>query len=51
MCLEKKTLLVCLRQNKGTDIFKDQSVQVSFSYNSLDLHFSLGLSVSVKPRE
>ncbi len=30
--LRKKTLLVCIsRQNKGTDIFYDQSVQVFFS--------------------
>ncbi len=36
-----------LRQNKGTDISKDQSMQVSFSWNSSDLHFSLGLGLSL----
>ncbi len=44
----EKTLLGCiLRQNKGTDIFLDQSVQVSFIWNSSDLHFSLGLGLSL----
>ncbi len=36
-----------LRQNKGTDIILDQSVQVYFSWNSSDLHFSLGLGLSL----
>ncbi len=45
--LRKKTLPGCiLRQNKGTDIFSDQSVQVSFSGSSSDLHLSLGLGLS-----
>ncbi len=34
-----------MRQNKATNIFKDQSLQVSFSGSSLDLHFRLGLSL------
>ncbi len=43
-----KTLLVCiLRPNKGTDIFYDQSVQISFCWKSSELHFSLGLDLSL----
>ncbi len=36
-----------LRQNKDTDIFKDQSMQVYLSWNSSDLYFSLGLDLSL----